>query len=284
MSEKFKVGLVQNSAQADMQATLDRAEELVREAAAKGAALILTPEFFACYSIDDGGIHTAPFEESEHPALPRFGALAKELGVWLVLGSLAIKQSDKKAANRTYVLDPQGRTVATYDKIHLFDVDIDTQNTFRESDTLEPGDHATLVDTPWGGMGLTVCYDLRFPHLFRDLAKAGASFLTCPAAFMKKTGEAHWHVLLRARAIECGAFVFAACQSGAHGRAKTYGHSLVVAPWGEIIAEADSSDEEAVVIAEIDPGEVKAARARIPALRHDRPYDAPAAARSRAAE
>lgn len=276
MTDTFKVALVQTSAQADMQETVDRAEALSRDAVAKGADMIVLAEFFSCYFVDGDGIHTCPLPEEEHPALARFTALAKELKVWTVLGSITVPSPDGRAYNRQYVIDDTGQVRDTYEKIHLFDVDLSGNETYRESNSLQPGERAVVTETPWGNMGLSICYDVRFPHLYRDLAKAGASFLTCPAAFTHKTGQAHWHVLLRARAIETGSFVFATCQSGMHGKARTYGHSLIVGPWGEILGEG-AEDEEDIVIAEIDPAEVAKARSRIPALKHDRPYAKPEA-------
>lgn len=283
MTQTFKIALVQTSAQEDMQATLDRAADMAREAAVQGANMLQFAEFFSCYHVDNEGIHTGPLPEEAHPALPLFANLAQELGVWFDLGSLTIPAPDGRAYNRQYVIDDQGIVRATYEKIHLFDVDLGGDDRYRESASLAPGERAVVTDTPWGRMGLSICYDVRFPHLYRDLAKAGADFLTCPAAFTHRTGQAHWHVLLRARAIETGSFVFATCQSGMHGKARTYGHSLVINPWGEIIAEGPE-DDEAIVIAEIDVAEVAQARSRIPALKHDRPYDKPAPAKADAAE
>ena len=273
MTEKFTVGLIQNSAQKDMAATVAGAEALSRDAAAKGAQLIVLPEFFSSFHIDEEGIHTAPIAEDSHPALAAFKALAAELGVWTVLGSITVPSPDGRAFNRQIVLDDKGNVRTTFDKIHLFDVNLGDDDRYRESASLCPGEKAVVTETPWGNLGLSICYDVRFPHLYRDLAKGGADFLTCPAAFMHRTGKAHWHVLTRARAIETGCFMFATCQSGSHGKARTYGHSLVANPWGEIIAEGPE-EEEAVVFAEIDPAEVAQARSRIPSLQHDRPYPA----------
>ncbi len=271
MSDTFKVGLVQNCGGADMAKTLDRARDLAREAVAGGAQLVVLPEFFACYHVDDTGIHTDPRTEAEHPGLAMFRDFARETGAWTVLGSLAISAPGGRSFNRQFVIDDKGAVRATYDKIHLFDVNIGADERYRESASIHPGERAVVTETPWGPMGLTICYDVRFPHLHRDLAKAGAMFLTSPAAFTAKTGEAHWHVLLRARAIETGCYVFAPCQSGSHGRARTYAHSLVVGPWGDVLV--DAGEEECAVVVEIDPAEVGKARGRIPALKHDRPYD-----------
>jgi predicted amidohydrolase len=194
--------------------------------------------------------------------------------VWLLIGSLAIKVSDTKTANRSFLIDPKGRIAARYNKIHLFDVDLPSGETYRESNTVAGGGRAVLADLPWGKIGLTICYDLRFPQLYRALAQKGAFLLTVPSAFTETTGKAHWHVLLRARAIENGAFVIAPAQGGIHanGRA-TYGHSLIVAPWGEILAEAGT--EPGIIVADIDPARVADARGRVPNLRHDRPFEQP---------
>ncbi|WNJ99471.1 carbon-nitrogen hydrolase family protein [Thalassospiraceae bacterium LMO-JJ14] len=283
MTDTFKIALVQTSAQADMHTTLDRAGEMARDAAAQGANMLQFAEFFSCYNVDEKGIHTGPLPEESHPAIVQFSKLADELKVWINLGSITVPAPDGRAYNRQYMIDDQGIVRATYEKIHLFDVNLADDDRYRESASLCPGERAVIVDTPWGRTGLTICYDVRFPHLYRDLAKAGADFLTVPAAFTHRTGQDHWHVLLRARAIETGCFVFATCQSGKHGKARTYGHSLVVNPWGEIIAEGPE-DDEAIVIAEIDPAEVAQARSRIPALEHDRPYAKPAPASADAAE
>jgi predicted amidohydrolase len=199
--------------------------------------------------------------------------LAHKLGIFVHIGSLAIKLSKERAANRSFLIDPKGEIVARYDKIHMFDVDLGNGESYRESNSYRPGESAVLADLPWGRMGLTVCYDLRFPALYRALAEAGATMLTIPSAFTRKTGEAgHWHVLVRARAVENGCFVFAAAQGGKHENGReTYGHSLIVDPWGRILAEGDS--EPSVVMAEIDPAEVAKARGRIPSLEHGRRFE-----------
>jgi len=196
------------------------------------------------------------------------------LGVWLLIGSLAIKVSDTKTANRSFLIDPKGGIAAQYDKIHLFDVDLPSGETYRESNTVAGGNRAILAETSWGRLGMTICYDLRFPHLYRALAKAGAFLLTVPSAFTETTGKAHWHTLLRARAIENGAFVVAPAQGGTHANGrKTYGHSLIVAPWGEVLAEAGT--DPCVIVAEIDSARVTDARTRVPSLKHDRDFDGP---------
>ncbi len=275
MTETFTAACVQNCAGIDADETTARAEELIREAAGRGADLICTPEFFSCYDAQIAGLETNPHREAEHPALPRFQALASDLGKWLLLGSLAIRGDgdDDRLFNRSFLIDAAGNIVARYNKIHLFDIDLDKKEVYRESNQFQPGTEATIAPTPWGLVGMTVCYDVRFPHLYRDLAKAGAGILTVPAAFTKRTGEAHWHVLLRARAIEAASFVIAPCQSGVHGIGATFGHSLIIDPWGNVLA--DGGEDEGIVTAEIDLALVAKARGRIPALKHDRDYAAP---------
>jgi predicted amidohydrolase len=198
--------------------------------------------------------------------------VARKLAIYIHIGSLAIKASPEKAANRSFLIDRRGQVIARYDKIHMFDVDLAGGESYRESNTYRPGELAMVADLPWGRLGLTVCYDLRFPALYRALAEAGASFLAIPSAFTRQTGEAHWHVLQRARAIENGCFVFAAAQGGKHENGReTFGHSLVVDPWGRILAEGGT--EPGVIMAEIDPAEVVAARSRIPSLHHGRRFE-----------
>ncbi|MDX1434202.1 MAG: carbon-nitrogen hydrolase family protein [Gammaproteobacteria bacterium] len=274
MSSPFKIALVQNRAGTEMAANIDACEALVREASRRGAELVCLPELFSCFDVRGRTLEAGAFAEASHPALARFRDVARELRVWIQLGSLAVRLPSGRQRNRALMLDERGEIVASYDKVHMFDVDLADGERYRESESFECGDRAVLADTPWGRVGMTVCYDLRFAYLYRMLAQAGASYLTVPAAFMRTTGQAHWHVLLRARAIETGCYVFAACQWGRHGDAVTYGHSLVVDPWGEVIAEA-GAEEECVLVAEVDPARVITARARIPALEHDRPVAPP---------
>ena len=273
MAQCFKVALVQNRAGADMHANIAECSDLVRRAHDQGADLICLPELFSCLYSSDAALEVGPHPEEHHPALAHFSNLAAELGTWIQPGSIAVEMPTGKLRNRAVMLDAAGSVVARYDKVHMFDVDLADGESYRESELFESGDHAVLAPTPWGLVGLTVCYDLRFAYLYRSLAQAGASYLTVPAAFMRTTGKAHWQVLLRSRAIETGCYVFAACQWGAHGDAVTYGHSLVVAPWGEVIA--DGGDSGGVVIAEVDPAKVEAARRMVPALGHDRALRSP---------
>jgi predicted amidohydrolase len=270
----FRAACVQLCSSDDVGENIRVASDLIREAKAAGADFIATPENTTLMAPDGGAKLEKCFDEERDPALPRFRALAEELGIWLLIGSLAIKVSDSKTANRSFLIDPNGRIAARYDKIFLFDVDLLSGETYRESNTVAGGNRAVTADLPWGRLGLSICYDLRFPQLYRRLAQAGSSFLAVPSAFTETTGKAHWHVLLRARAIENGAFVIAPAQGGTHANGRqTYGHSLIVASWGEILAEAGT--EPGVITAEIDPAAVKTARERVPSLRHDRDFEGP---------
>jgi predicted amidohydrolase len=252
-------------------ANVRAASALIREAAAGAARFITTPENTTLMAADAGAKLASSFTERDDPALPVFAGLAAELGVHLLIGSIAIKVSETKTANRSYLFGPDGQVAARYDKIHLFDVTLDGGETYAESNTVAGGGRVVLAPTPWGRLGMSVCYDVRFPALYRALALGGAFAFTVPSAFTVPTGEAHWHVLLRARAIENGAFVFAPAQGGTHdnGR-KTYGHSLIVGPWGEVLAEAGT--DPGVIFADIDPAASAAARAKLPNLRHARDW------------
>ncbi|MER9376813.1 carbon-nitrogen hydrolase family protein [Mesorhizobium sp. M0011] len=247
-------------------------ERLVREAAGQGAAYIQTPEMTGALIRDKEARATSFMSQDKDIVVATAHRLARELGIFLHIGSTAILRADGKLANRALLFGPDGATLATYDKIHMFDVDLDNGESWRESAAYEPGTEAVVTEIEGAKLGFAVCYDLRFPQLFRAEALAGADLLSVPAAFTRQTGEAHWHVLLRARAIENGAYVVAAAQGGLHedGR-ETYGHSLIVDPWGRIIAEA-AHDEPAVIIAEIDPAQSLAARKKIPNLRNARDF------------
>jgi predicted amidohydrolase len=211
-------------------------------------------------------------EEENDTSLSAFRQLARETGIHIHVGSLALKIAPDRAVNRGYLIDPAGELVASYDKIHMFDVDLANGESYRESRTYRPGEQAVLADLPWGRLGLTICYDLRFPALYRALAEAGASFLAIPSAFTRQTGEAHWQTLMRARAIETGCFVLAAAQGGTHENGReTYGHSIVVDPWGRVIAEGGT--EPGIVMAEINVAEITTARARVPSLQHGRRFE-----------
>jgi predicted amidohydrolase len=268
----FRVGLVQMRSGRTPAANVAAAVKLIGQASEAGADYVQTPEMTNILELKRENLFAAIVAEEEDAGLAAFRDLARKLGLWLHIGSLAIKISPDKAANRAFLIDPKGEIVARYDKIHMFDVDLANGESYRESRSYRAGELAVMGDLPWGRLGLTICYDLRFPALHRALAESGATFLAIPAAFTKQTGEAHWHVLMRARAIENGSFVFAAAQGGTHedGRS-TYGHSLVIDPWGRVIAEGGT--EPGVVLAEIDPGEVAVARARIPSLQHGRRFE-----------
>jgi predicted amidohydrolase len=283
VSTPFTVACVQLTAAREFAPNIDKATRLIRRAADEGAGLVALPE--NCTMIEP--IATAALRKAEpeesHPALPAFRAAAEETGVWLLVGSLSIKRPSGKIANRSYLIDPDGAVAARYDKLHLFDVNLRDDEWYRESDTIEPGDTAVVAETPWGPLGMTVCYDLRFPYLYRALARAGAAFVTIPSAFTVTTGKAHWHVLNRARAIETGCYVIAPAQWGEHAEGRrTFGHSLIVDPWGEVLA--DGGEGEGLTFAEIDPGKVAEARRRVPSLSHDRAFAGPRAPARRAAE
>ena len=275
MSErKIKVACVQLRCGEDVDENVRSALALIGEAHKAGARFIATPENTNLMAADGGAKLAKTFREKDDRALPQFCALAEELGIWLLVGSLGIKVSEDKTANRSYLIGPNGRISARYDKIHLFDVNLPSGETYRESHTVAPGGQAVVANLPWGRLGLSVCYDLRFPQLYRALAKSGAEILTVPSAFTETTGTAHWHVLLRARAVENGCFVVAPAQGGTHANGrKTYGHSLIVGPWGEILAEAGT--EPGIVAAELDLEEIAGVRARLPSLHHDRPFSDP---------
>ncbi len=269
----FRVGLVQMTSGADVATNLAAATSLIRNAAGKGAAYVLTPEITTLMEMDRVKLFVATRPQEGNPAIAHFRALARELKIWLHVGSMGVALSPDKLANRSILISPEGVITATYDKIHMFDVDLPNGETYRESRNFAPGKTAVLADLPWGTLGLTICYDMRFPGLYRALAHGGAKFISVPAAFTVPTGKAHWHTLLRARAIETQCFVFAAAQAGTHPNGRqTYGHSLVISPWGEILAEADGT-QPAVIIADIDPAAIDEARSRVPSLTHDRSFE-----------
>jgi len=268
----FRAALIQMRSARSPQANIDDAAKLIGEAKNAGADYVLTPEMTNVMEVRREALFTSIVAEDDDTSLATFRELARKLGIFVHVGSLAVRVSHDKAANRSFLIDRKGEIAARYDKIHMFDVDLANGESYRESRTYRPGELAVVADLPWGRLGLTVCYDLRFPALYRALAEAGAIFLTVPSAFTKQTGDAHWHVLLRARAIENGSFVLAAAQGGKHKNGReTYGHSLVIDPWGRILAEGGT--EPGVVLAEIDPAEVAAARARIPSLQHGRRFE-----------
>ena len=268
----FKVALVQMRSGLEPQANLAALLPAVEEAKRGGADYVLTPEMTNILALRRDDLFAKIVPEEDDPTVATLREVARRLGIYIHIGSLAIKASPEKAVNRSFLIDRKGAIAARYDKIHMFDVDLAGGESYRESNNYRPGEVAVVADLPWGRLGLTVCYDLRFPALYRALAEAGASFLAIPSAFTKQTGEAHWHVLMRARAIENGCFVFAAAQGGRHENGRdTYGHSLAIDPWGRILAEG--SIDPAVLIVTIDPAEVAAARSRVPSLNHGRRFE-----------
>lgn len=272
---KLTAACIQMRSGTEPAANLAVATSLIRQAAGQGARFIATPEMTNLLDIRPGMARPKVRTEAEDESLPAFRALAAELGITLLIGSLAIAQedgADDRFANRSFLIGPDGGVIARYDKIHMFDVEVGDGQNYRESRAYRPGETAVLAQTPAGRIGLTICYDVRFPHLHRALAMAGADILAIPAAFTKVTGEAHWHVLVRARAIETGCFVIAPAQAGKHedGR-ETFGHSLIVSPWGDVLAEGGAA-EPGVVMAELDLAEVARARGRIPALSNEQTF------------
>ena len=278
MSQTFTVACVQTTAGPDVKTNIINASALVRDAHNSGATLIVLPEVTNVIDMDRSALAEKLSAEADDISLVAFCTLAAELKVWLLVGSLGLKhetalnaEGKTKFANRSFLIGDDGVVRNRYTKIHLFDVDLGADETYQESKSYEPGNETVAADTPWGKLGMTICYDIRFPHLYRKLAQAGAKFLSIPAAFARPSGKAHWHVLMRARAIENGCYVFAAAQCGEHGGGRTtYGHSLIVDPWGEILA--DGGMETGFVLAEIDTSLVDEARRKIPSLTHDRDY------------
>jgi predicted amidohydrolase len=268
----FKAAMIQMRSGLTPGTNSDDAVRMIGEAKSAGADYVLTPEMTNILAAKREQLFSVVVEEEADASLATLREVARKLGIYVHIGSLAIKISPDRAANRSFLIGPKGDILARYDKIHMFDVDLAGGESYRESRNYRPGELAVLADLPWGRLGLTVCYDLRFPALYRALAEAGATMLAIPSAFTKQTGEAHWHVLMRARAIENGSFVFAAAQGGKHENGRdTYGHSLIVDPWGRIIAEGGT--EPGVIMAEINPAEVASARARIPSLQHGRRFE-----------
>lgn len=272
MTARLRVALAQLNGAPDCATNLETLAAMARAAAADGAQLFATPEMSDRMGLEREEQLRLSAAEADHPARPAITALARETGLWILLGSIAVRHGaggTAPLANRSLLIRPDGGIAARYDKIHMFDVDVGDGRAYRESATFRPGGQAVVAETPWGGLGMTICYDLRFPALHRRLAQAGARILAVPSAFTAVTGAAHWHVLLRARAIETGCFVIAPAQTGRHinGR-ETYGHALIVAPWGEVLADGGAAP--GAVAADLDLAAVDAARARIPALQHDR--------------
>jgi deaminated glutathione amidase len=271
VDNSFTAAMVQMRTSLLPEPSLEQGTRLIRQAAAEGADYVQTPEVSNMMQANRKALFEHLKTEEDDPSLKAYRALAKELKIYLHIGSLALRFSPEKAVNRSFLIAPDGMVLASYDKIHMFDIDLPGGESYRESANYQPGETAVISDLPWGRIGLTICYDLRFPALYRALAEAGAFFLTVPSAFTRKTGEAHWHVLLRARAIETGCFVFAAAQAGLHeNKRETYGHSLIITPWGEILAEGGT--EPGIFMAKIDPSRVDAARKSVPSLQHGRRF------------
>ena len=276
----MRTALVQMTSSDDPAENLSELRRMIGEAASGGAGFVLTPEVSNCVSGSRKHQNAVLNFEEDDPTLAALRNLAAQHGIWLSIGSLGIKthDADGRFANRQFLVSDAGEIIARYDKIHMFDVNVSAEETYRESDGYRPGTRAVVADTPFARIGMTICYDVRFPHLHRALAQAGAQILTAPAAFSYVTGAAHWHSLLRSRAIETGCYVLAAAQTGTHEasvgqRRKTYGHSLVVAPWGEVLA--DAGDAVGVTFVDLDMEKVAEARRRVPSLTHDRPFDGP---------
>jgi predicted amidohydrolase len=264
----LKVACIQTNAGPEIGGNLKQIEPFIRLACERGAQLIALPENVSMMVRGRENTVARAKSEAEHPAIPFFKRMAKETGAWILGGSLAIALGHEKLANRSYLFSPKGEIAAAYDKIHMFDADVGADERYRESETYRGGNRAVTGETPWGKIGLTICYDVRFPHLYRVLAKAGAVVIAAPAAFTVPTGKLHWHVLLRARAIETGAFILAPAQCGTHdGGRRTYGHSLIIDPLGQIITEA--GEEPGIIMADLDLDKVTEARRMLPSLTHD---------------
>ena len=272
MTTPFKIACVQLTAGREFAPNIDKIVRMIRRAGEEGVDLVTLPENATMIEPIQASALRKAVPEDDHPALQAFADVVREAGVWLLIGSLSIKRDDDRIANRSFLLNSLGEITARYDKIHLFDVQLANGETYRESDYVAPGETAVLAPTPWGPLGMTICYDVRFPQIYRALAQAGAQYLAVPSAFTRTTGKAHWHTLLRARAIETGCYVIAPTQWGTHAEGReTYGHSLVIDPWGEIVADGEAGEN--LVLAEIDPTKGESARQRLPSLYHDRPFD-----------
>ncbi len=268
----FTAAMVQMCSGMSPEQNLKQGTRLIRQAVADGADYVQTPEVSNMIQPNRKALFEHLASEQDDLSLKAYRALAAELKIHLHIGSLALRFSPEKAVNRSFLIGPDGMVLASYDKIHMFDIDLPGGESYRESANYQPGETAVISDLPWGRIGLTICYDMRFPALYRALAETGASFLTAPSAFTVRTGEAHWHTLLRARAIENGCFVFAAAQAGTHeSKRQSYGHSLIIAPWGEILAEG-SGTETGIIMAKIDPALVETARKTVPSLQHGRRF------------
>ncbi|MBX3663677.1 MAG: carbon-nitrogen hydrolase family protein [Burkholderiales bacterium] len=271
MTSPFRIACLQINSGNDLEANMTVVRQMTAEAAKSGADLVLSPEYFLMMDGSGRVMRENALPPDGGGALRELQALARDTGVWFLAGSLTLRSEDGRIANRSLLIAADGRVVAHYDKIHMFDVTLPDGKVIRESSTYKPGDRAVIGHTPWGGIGMTVCYDLRFPQLFRALAQRGAGFIAVPSSFQRQTGKAHWHTLIRARAIENAAYIFAPAMCGEHaGNRQTYGHALIVDPWGEVLA--DAGEDPGIVYADIDPARVAKIRSMMPSLEHDRPY------------
>lgn len=271
MTSPFRIACLQINTGNDLAANLATLSDMVAEAARGGARFVLTPEYSLMMDGSGRVMRERALPEDGGEALAQLRALAREQQVWLLLGSLTLKTGDERIANRSLLIADDGRVVAAYDKIHMFDVTLPDGKVIRESSSYRPGERAVVAPTPWGSLGMTICYDLRFPHLFRALAQQGAQFIAVPSSFQRQTGKVHWHALLKARAIENACYIFAPAMCGEHaGNRQTYGHALIVDPWGEVLA--DGGEAPGIVYADIDPARVAKIRSMMPSLEHDRPY------------
>lgn len=271
MTSPFRIACLQINTGNDLAANLATLGDMVAEAARGGARFVLTPEYSLMMDGSGRVMRERALPEDGGEPLAQLRALAREQQVWLLLGSLTLKTGDERIANRSLLIADDGRVVATYDKIHMFDVTLPDGKVIRESSSYRPGERAVVAPTPWGSLGMTICYDLRFPHLFRALAQQGAQFIAVPSSFQRQTGKVHWHTLLKARAIENACYIFAPAMCGEHaGNRQTYGHALIVDPWGEVLA--DGGEAPGIVYAGIDPARVAKIRSMMPSLEHDRPY------------
>ncbi len=276
----MKAAVLQLNVSDDPAENLPVTLEMLADAVAQGAEFVLTPEVTNCISTNRTHQRAVLYHETEDPTLAGLRAAAQEHGIWVLIGSLGLKtgDADGRFANRSFLIDPEGEIAARYDKIHMFDVQVTASETWCESAAYRPGDRAVLAETPFAKIGMTICYDVRFPVLYQALGDAGAEILTVPSAFSPVTGAAHWHTLLRARAVETGCFVIAPAQTGTHASAEnktrdTYGHSLVVAPWGEVILDAGTTP--GAYLFDLEMGQTRAARARVPSMTHKRPFTGP---------
>lgn len=273
MSLSFRAACLQLNSGSDLTLNLATVKTRVTEAVGNGAQLVLTPEYSLMMDGSGRVMREGALDPDGGATLVALQDLARTGRVWLLVGSLTLKTGEERIVNRSYLINAAGAVVATYDKIHMFDVTLPDGKVIRESSSYRPGDRAVVAATPWGAMGMTVCYDVRFPHLYRTLAQQGAQFISVPSSFQRQTGKAHWHTLLKARAIENAAYILAPAMCGEHpGNRQTYGHALIVDPWGEVLA--DGGEAPGIIYADIDPARVAKIRGMMPSLEHDRPYAA----------